>query len=104
MLAVTSAAASGLALIASTTCLAVELGAPLASVARKASISLPLTAMLSGRLLPVWVAELGHDLVAAVLAVVLGGQHDRASRTREPDLGWTLNVKSPRSPWKPETS
>ncbi len=54
VVAESSAAASGLALIAATTWAAVELRAPAASVARKTSTSLPLTATLSGWLLPVW--------------------------------------------------
>ena len=27
---------------------------------------------------------------------------EAAEAAAEPDVGWTLNVKSPRSPWKPE--
>ena len=69
-------------------------------------MSLPVTATLSGGLLRARVAELGRDLVAALVAPVLGREHDRAGRRRRGGAvtGWTLNVKSPRSPWKPETS
>ena len=51
------------------------------------------------------VLELGGDLVAAEVAPLLGGEHDRGGCERGgAELGWTLNVKSPRSPWKPEIS
>ena len=48
MVAVTSAEAAGLALIAATTCAAVLASAPVAFVARLTTMSLPVTTTLSG--------------------------------------------------------
>ena len=106
VVALTSADAAGLALIAATTCAAVLVSAPVSLVARLTTMSLPVTATLSGGVVGARVLELGGDLVAAEVAPVLGGQHDRGGRgtAAEPEVGWTLNVKSPMSPWKPEIS
>ena len=95
----TSAAASGLRLIASTTALAVELGAPSAPVARKTSISLPLTSTRSGRLVPVWARNSAMTWLPPSWP-----QSEAVSTTAEENTSWTWNVKSPRSPSKPETS
>ena len=78
MAAVTSAAAAGLALIASTTCAAVLVIAPAASVARLTVIALPVTLTLSGASFGAGVDDLGGDVVAALLAPGLGGQDDGA--------------------------
>ena len=97
--AVSSAAASGLALIAATTWAAVELRAPAASVARKTSTSLPLTATLSGWLLPVWLRNSAMTWLPPSWPQSLA-----VSTIPAVWVVWIRNVKSPTSPWKPETS
>ena len=106
VMALTSADAAGLALIAATTCAAVLVSAPVSLVARLTTMSLPVTATLSGALLapgflnsavtsspPRW----PHSLVVSTTAAA-------AETAAEPEVGWTLSVKSPMSPWKPEIS
>ena len=83
--AVTSALAASLALIAATTCAAVLVSAPVEFVARLTVMSLPVmsfgaTVTRQRRVRHAGVAELRADLVAALLAPGLGGEHDRAGR------------------------
>ena len=99
VVAMTSAEAAGLALIAATTCPAVELSAPELSVPRETEISLSVTATLSG-----WFAAPGLRNSAWTWLPPSWPQSLVVSTTAEWTTSWTWNVKSPRSPWKPETS
>src|SRR6185295_18733612 len=104
--AVIRAAASGLALIAATTWAAVELRAPAASVPRKTSTSLPLTATLSGWLLPVWLRNSDMTWLPPSWpqSLAVSTTAEACATAAETSTGSTLNVKSPRSPRKPEIS
>jgi hypothetical protein len=93
-LAETSAAASGLALIAAATSAAVDFDAPAASVARKTSIRLPLTSTVSGRL---GVGPWARNSVRTALPPSWP-QALEVRVTDEVVTGTILNVKSPRSP------
>ena len=63
-----------------------------ASVPSVTTMSLPLTATLSGAPAAPWL-ELGGDLVAAVLAPVLGGEHDRGGLRRRGGAGDRLDLE-----------
>ena len=95
VVAVTSAAAAGLALIAATTCAAVLVSAPVSLVARLTTMSLPVTATLSGELFapgflnsavtsspPRWPHSLAVSTTAAACAC-RGGAGDRLDLERE---------------------
>ena len=106
VVALTSAAAAGLALIAATTCAAVLVSAPVSLVARLTTMSLPVTATLSGAL-----ATPGFLNSAVTSSPPVWPHSNAVSTTAEaaeaaalPEVGWTMNVKSPRSPWKPNIS